>query len=54
MSINPVRLGYSASADEWVPIRPGTDRLLALAMVHALLTRRLYDAEFLVRQTNAC
>ncbi|KAA0209652.1 MAG: formate dehydrogenase, partial [Proteobacteria bacterium] len=25
ISINPVRTGYSAIADEWVPIRPGTD-----------------------------
>ena len=37
VSINPVRTGYSAIADEWVPIRPGTDGLLALAMVHVLL-----------------
>jgi len=25
ISINPVRTGYSAIADEWVPIKPGTD-----------------------------
>ncbi|MEZ5738849.1 MAG: molybdopterin oxidoreductase family protein [Burkholderiaceae bacterium] len=53
MSINPVRTGYSAIADEWVPIRPGTDGLLALAIVHVLLTRELFDWEFLVRTTNA-
>ncbi len=53
VSINPVRTGYSAIADEWVPIRPGTDGLLALAMVHVLLRRELFDAEFLVQQTNA-
>ena len=40
VSINPVRTGYSAIADEWVPIRPGTDGLLALAIVHVLLKRR--------------
>ena len=28
VSINPVRTGYSAIADEWVPIRPGTDGAL--------------------------
>ncbi len=54
VSVNPVRTGYSAIADEWVPIRPGTDGLLALAMVHVLLRRELFDAEFLVQQTNAC
>ena len=33
VSINPVRTGYSAIADEWVPVRPGSDGLLALSMV---------------------
>ena len=28
ISINPVRTGYSAIADEWIPIRPGTDGAL--------------------------
>jgi anaerobic selenocysteine-containing dehydrogenase len=53
VSVNPVRTGYSAIADEWLPVRPGTDGLLALAMVHVLLTQRLVDEEFLVRYTNA-
>jgi sulfite dehydrogenase (quinone) subunit SoeA len=53
VSINPVRTGYSAIADEWIGIRPGTDGLMALAMVHELLSRELFDWEFLVRTTNA-
>ena len=53
VSVNPVRTGYSAIADEWLPIRPGTDGLMALAIVHVLLRRELFDIEFLVRQTNA-
>ena len=53
VSINPVRTGYSAIADQWVPIRPGTDGLLALAIVHVLLTRELFDAPFLARYTNS-
>jgi anaerobic selenocysteine-containing dehydrogenase len=53
VSVNPVRTGYSAIADEWVPIRPGTDGMLALAIVHVLLSRQLVDWEFLVRYTNA-
>ncbi len=53
VSINPVRTGYSAIADEWLPIRPGTDGLLALAIVHVLLKRGLIDWEFLIRYTNA-
>ena len=37
VSINPVRTGYSAIADEWVPIRPGTDGALLLALIHELI-----------------
>ncbi len=53
VSINPVRTGYSAIADQWIPIRPGTDGLLAFAVLHVLLSRDLVDWEFLVRYTNA-
>jgi anaerobic selenocysteine-containing dehydrogenase len=53
VSINPVRTGYSAIADEWVPIRPGTDGALLLALIHEIIALGLYDREFLVRYTNA-
>ncbi len=53
VSINPIRTGYSAIADQWVPIRPGTDGLLALSIAHVLLSRQLIDQEFLLRYTNA-
>jgi anaerobic selenocysteine-containing dehydrogenase len=53
VSVNLVRTGYSAIADEWLPICPGTDGLLALALVHVLLKRGLIDWEFLIKYTNA-
>jgi len=53
VSINPVRTGYSAIADEWVPIRPGTDGALLLAFLHEIVAKGLYDRDFLVRYTNA-
>jgi len=53
ISVNPIRTGYSAIADEWVPIKPGTDGALLLAFIHELLRLGLYDREFLVRYTNA-
>jgi anaerobic selenocysteine-containing dehydrogenase len=53
ISINPIRTGYSAIADEWIPIRPGTDGALLLAIIHELIRTNLYDAEFLARYTNA-
>src|SRR5437870_4594135 len=53
ISINPIRTGYSAIADEWVPIKPGTDGALLLALIHEIIAQGLYDREFLVRYTNA-
>jgi len=53
ISINPVRTGYSAIADEWVGIRPGTDGLFILSLIHLLLAAGRVDLEFLCRYTNA-
>ncbi|NEX20789.1 sulfite dehydrogenase subunit SoeA [Thiorhodococcus mannitoliphagus] len=53
ISINPIRTGYSAIADEWVPIKPGTDGALLLAITHEILKLGLFDREFLVQYTNA-
>ena len=53
ISINPIRTGYSAIADEWVPIKPGTDGALILAITHEILNKGLFDRDFLVRYTNA-
>lgn len=53
ISINPVRTGYSAIADEWVPIKPGTDGALLLAISRELIEQGLYDRDFLINYTNA-
>ncbi|MCX7902022.1 MAG: molybdopterin-dependent oxidoreductase, partial [Burkholderiaceae bacterium] len=53
IAINPIRTGYAAIADEWIPIRPGTDGALLLALIHEILATGLYDRDFLVRYTNA-
>ncbi|MET0091420.1 MAG: sulfite dehydrogenase subunit SoeA [Candidatus Thiodiazotropha sp.] len=53
ISINPIRTGYSAIADEWVPIKPGTDGALLLAIIRELIHTGLYDREFLIKYTNA-
>ncbi|MEO8459779.1 MAG: molybdopterin oxidoreductase family protein [Dokdonella sp.] len=53
VAINPVRSGYGAIADEWVPINPGTDGLLAGALIHELLRTDRIDLDYLVRYTNA-
>jgi anaerobic selenocysteine-containing dehydrogenase len=53
VSINPVRTGYSAIADEWIGIRPGTDGLLVLAIAQELLRADRIDLDYLSRWTNA-
>ncbi|WP_219216806.1 molybdopterin oxidoreductase family protein [Variovorax boronicumulans] len=53
ISINPVRTGYSAIADEWIPIKPGTDGALFMALLHELIASNLIDHAFLRRFTNA-
>ena len=53
ISINPVRTGYSAIADEWIGIRPGSDGLFVLALVHELLRSGRVDLDYLIRYTNA-
>jgi anaerobic selenocysteine-containing dehydrogenase len=53
VSINPVRTGYSAVADEWVGLKPGTDGLFVGALIHELLNAGKIDGEYLQRYTNA-
>ena len=53
VAVNPVRTGYAAIADQWLGIRPGTDGLFVLALVHELLRTDQIDLEYLARYTNA-
>ncbi len=39
----------SLLADQWIPIRPGTDAALVAAMVHEMISQDLHDQEFLDR-----
>ena len=41
-----MRTGYSAIADEWLGITPGTDGLFVLALVHELLRAGKVDVDF--------
>lgn len=51
---DPICTPIASKADEWIPIRPSTDRAMALSMLHVLLNEAaIYDADFLAAQTNA-
>ncbi|MDP2662549.1 MAG: molybdopterin-dependent oxidoreductase [Dehalococcoidia bacterium] len=52
--VDPMCNFASGKANEWVPIRVGTDAALALAMVNVLLNEMgVWDAAYLSRHTNA-
>ena len=53
VSVNPVQTGYSAIADEWIGITPGTDGLFVMALMHELLRRGSVDVDYLLRYSNA-
>ena len=52
ISINPVKTGYSAIADEWVGIKPGTDGLFIHSIIYELLSANKVDWDYLSRYTN--
>ena len=53
VSVNPCRTGYNAVADEWLGIRPGTDGLFVMALIHELLKAGRVDLDYLAKFTNA-
>lgn len=50
--IDPRHSVTAAKADRWLPINPGTDAALALAIAHVIINEELYDAGFVARQTE--
>ncbi len=43
----------AAKADEWIPIKPGTDLAFLLAMMYVIIREKLYDKDYLREYTNA-
>jgi anaerobic selenocysteine-containing dehydrogenase len=51
LCIDPIRTRTAEQADEWLPIRPGTDAALALGIMHVLFARDLIDHDYVARHT---
>jgi molybdopterin-containing oxidoreductase family molybdopterin binding subunit len=52
--VDPVLNAAASHADEWIPIRPGTDAAFALALMREwVIVLDKYDKTFLRRHTNA-
>jgi anaerobic selenocysteine-containing dehydrogenase len=49
--IDPYRTRTAACADWYLPINPGTDAALALAIMNVIINEHLYDADYVSRYT---
>jgi len=50
--IDPVCTETATKADKWLPIRPGTDGALVLAMLNVIINEKLYDSDFVEKWTT--
>jgi anaerobic selenocysteine-containing dehydrogenase len=53
ITIDPRIRGTAHFSDRWLPIRPGTDLALALALCNVLIGRGTIDRDYLTTYTNA-
>jgi len=49
--IDPYLASHAAKAHIWAQIKPGTDLVLALGLIHVIIREELYDKEFVKRWT---
>ncbi len=53
VSIDPRQRSAAHFADDWVPIKPGTDLVLALTLCNLLINNGTIDRPYLTKYTNA-
>jgi len=49
--VDPIRTELADMADIWLQIRPGCDGLLAMSMIHEIVSNGLYDQDFVEKWT---
>ena len=52
MVVDPRRTALAAKAEQWLPIRPGTDHALALAFLEVIIRENCYDHDFVANWTH--
>ncbi len=52
VTFDPRLSDTAGRSDEWIPIFPGTDGVVALAMANVIMREELYDKEFMSRWSN--
>jgi thiosulfate reductase/polysulfide reductase chain A len=51
LCVDPRFCELATIADEWIPIRPGTDLALFLGIAHTLIAEDLYNKDFIDQYT---
>ena len=51
--VDPRLTNLGKEADQWLPLRPGTDAAMALAWTNVIIENKLYDELFVKKWTNA-
>ena len=49
--IDPIRTRLAEQADIWLQVKPAHDGLLAMAMIHEIISQNLYNADFVTHWT---
>ncbi|MEW6233007.1 MAG: molybdopterin-dependent oxidoreductase, partial [Chloroflexota bacterium] len=52
VAVDPRLTNTAAQAHEWIPIKPGTDGAMLLAMMNVIVEEKLYDTDFVGRHTT--
>ncbi|HEY3346430.1 MAG TPA: molybdopterin-dependent oxidoreductase [Nitrospirota bacterium] len=52
VTFDPRLSATAGRSDEWVPVLPGTDAVVALAMANVIMEEGLYDNAFIAKHTN--
>ncbi len=51
MVVDPRKSALARSSDLWIPVRPGTDAALALALINYIIEHDIYDRDFVEEYT---